>query len=143
MKRSEPIVRLATREDIDAFFGDRTKPTIKAWVGELEGRPIGIGGLALSGGRWIAFCDLTPEARRYKRAIVKTAKLIMDEASRSGIRFVYAEADADEPMALRWLASLGFEWDERSGRLFRWRESEAASRGQDVCFSQGMMQKGS
>jgi hypothetical protein len=120
MKRSEPIARPATREDIDAFFGPRAKPTMKAWVGELDGKPIGIGGLALVEGRWIAFCDLTPEARRYKRVIVRTAKLIMEEASRSGIRFVYAEADTEEPMALRWLGSLGFEPDERSGRLFRW-----------------------
>jgi hypothetical protein len=125
MKRSEPIVRPATREDIDVFFGPRAKPTMKAWVGVLEGKPIGIGGLALVEGRWIAFCDLTPEARRYKRAIVKTAKMIMEEAGRCGIRFVYAEADRNEPMAIRWLVSLAFQLDRRSGNLCRWRSGGA------------------
>jgi hypothetical protein len=128
MKRSEPVVRPAAREDIEAFFGPRAKPTMKAWVGEVDGRPIGIGGLALAGGRWVAFCDLTPEARRYRRAIVRTARLIMEEARRSGIRFVYAAADMEEPMALRWLASLGFERDERSGRLFRWQQGMGGDR---------------
>lgn len=116
------IVRRATAEDISAFSPLPNKPTILAWVGDDDGKIIGIGGLALVGGRWFAFCDLKPEARKHKKAIVKTARNVMMEAKRMGIRFIYAEADSSEPGARRWIESLGFHIDPRSNYLFRWRE---------------------
>lgn len=118
---SRPIIRPATREDIEAFSSVPDKPTMKAFVGELDGKIIGIGGLAFSQGRWFVFCDLTEEARRYKVSIAKTARRVMDEAREMGIQFVYADVDETEPNALRWQKSLGFELDERSGFLMRWR----------------------
>ena len=118
---SKVIVRPATREDIEAFSAAPQKPTMKAWVGELDGRLIGIGGLAFSHGRWFVFCDLTDEARQYKVTIAKTALTVMKEARRMGLKYVYAEIEDEEPAALRWQRSLGFELDERSGFLMKWR----------------------
>ena len=115
------IIRPATRADIEAFSDLPNKPTVRAYVGEVDGKIVGMGGLARNKGRWIAFCDLTPEAREYKVTIVKTAKRIMEDAKKAGHRFVYAQPDLNEPNAVRWLTSLGFEPDQRSGGiLYRW-----------------------
>lgn len=121
---SELIVRWATREDIDAFSPMPNKPTVKALVGEIDGRIIGIGGLFRMGGRWFAFVDLPPEARQHKMAIMRAAKRIMAEVRRMGLRYVYTEADPSEPKAIAWLMSLGFELDPRSEHFYRWRADD-------------------
>lgn len=117
---SKVIVRAATREDIEAFSDLEAKPTAKALCAELDGRIIGLGGIAFIRGRWFAFCDLTPEARRYKVLIAKTARRIFADARRDGVKFIYTEADPNEPRAIAWLHSLGFELDPRSQTLYRW-----------------------
>lgn len=115
-----PIVRRATREDIDAFSSMRDKPTVIAWCGELDGKIIALGGLYFSHGRWFAFCDLKEEARRYKVHLARTAIRIMADAKANGIRFIYTESQLDEPTSKRWLASLGFTLDRRSQHFYRW-----------------------
>jgi len=119
MTSCEIIVRRASRADLDAFSPGRNRPTVKAWVGEVDGRIVGLGGLALSNGRWIAFCDLADEARPHKRAIVRAGRDVIAEARRAGHTFLYAEADASQPMAKRWLESLGFRPDQKTG-MFKW-----------------------
>lgn len=91
------------------------RPTVKAWIGEVDGRIIGMGGLAFVDGRWIAFCDLTDEARPYKVSIVKAGRAVMEEARRAGHKFIYAETDDKEPMAKRWLESLGYQPQQEKG----------------------------
>lgn len=115
------IVRPASREDIEAFSDMPQKPTLRAWAGEIDGRIVALGGFAFTNGRWLGFCDLTEEARKHKFAIARTAKRVLAEARKQGIRFVYAEADPTEPGARRWLASLGFTIDPRSKHLYRWK----------------------
>ena len=114
-------VRPATREDIESFSDMGNKPTIKAWVGEVDGRIIGLGGFAFSGGRWLAFCDLTDEARKYKVTIAKCARMALREARKQGIKFIYADADLKEQRSIKWLTRLGFHVDPRSAYLYRWR----------------------
>lgn len=114
-------VRPATRSDIAAFSDLANKPTVRAWIGELDGAIIALGGIALVKGRWIAFVDLTEAARPYKMTIARTAIRFLEAARRDGIRFIYAERDVNEPSAERWLTSLGFTIDPRSEYLFRWR----------------------
>ena len=113
-------VRPATPEDIEEFSDIQTRPTARAWVGERDGKIIAMAGFALREGRWIAFCDLTEEARPYKMTIMRTAKKIMNEARAMGIRYVYAEASQFEVGAVRWMQSLGFRLDPRSAYLYRW-----------------------
>jgi len=125
MTSSEVVVRRATPAEIAALAPGDDRPTMKAWVGVIPGaspgteRIVGFGGLAFRQGRWIAFCELSDEARRHKRAIVRAGRDVMDAARRDGHCFVYAQADADEPMARRWLESLGFQPDNKTG-LYRW-----------------------
>ena len=113
-------VRPASREDIEAFSSAKGKPTIKAWVGEVDGRIVGISGFALAGGRWYIFCDLKEEARQYKMTIARNAHRVMAEARAMGIKYIYAQIDKTEPRAIAWLGTLGFEPDPRSS-LYRWR----------------------
>lgn len=121
MKKSNVIIRPATSEDIDRFSPLRNKPSIKAWVAELDGKLIGLGGVALYGGRWYAFLDLEEEMRPYKMTLMRAAKRFFAEMRLQGVKFVYAEADLEESNAPRWLGSLGFSVDPRSGYLYRWR----------------------
>lgn len=114
-------IRPATAEDIAAFSGLPSKPTIRAWVGEADGKVIALAGFAFSKGRWLAFCDLRPEARKYKMALARGALRAFAEIKRQGIKYVYAEVDPDEPGAVRWLTSLGFTVDPRNVYLWRWK----------------------
>lgn len=114
------IVRPATADDLAAFSDMVGKPTTRAWCGELDGKIIALGGLAYGKGRWFAFLDLKPEARRFKVAIAKAARRVLDEARRDGIKFIYAEVSPIEPNALAWLTRLGFKIDHRSQYLYRW-----------------------
>jgi GNAT superfamily N-acetyltransferase len=114
------IIRPATRDDIEAFASIKQWPSLLAVAGEIDGRIVLLGGLAFMRGRWFAFCELTDEARQHKIAIGRAAKRIFAKAKERGIRFIYAEADPEEPGAVRWLTSLGFTLDPRSGYLYRW-----------------------
>jgi hypothetical protein len=115
------IIEPATPEDIGKFSMGQGWPTMRAWVGKVEGEPVGLFGLARGpDGRWYAFFDITDAARPHKKTIVRTGKMLMDEARKMGLRYVYAEPDQDEALAVRWLRSLGFEIDPRSGVLMRW-----------------------
>lgn len=116
----QPVIRPATRKDIEAYSDMKNKPTIVAWVGDLDGRIIAIGGVALFHGRWIAFLDLTEEARRYKVSIAKAARTLFAWADQHGVKYIYADADKKEPKAIAWLHRLGFELDHRTNYLYRW-----------------------
>lgn len=117
---SEVIVRRATREDIASFSDMENKPSARAWVALLDDKIIALTGFALIGGRWFLFLDITEEARKHKITMMRTAKMIMAEAHKQGIRFLYTERDEKEPKSEAWLRSLGFELDPRSQHYFRW-----------------------
>lgn len=112
-------IRPATKEDMEQFKAYSEKPTMLAWVGEEDGEIIGIGGVARSKGYWIAFCDFTEKARKHKTKIVRTARMVMDEIAKRGIRYVYAEADHSEPRAVKWMESMGFTLDPRTQYFYR------------------------
>lgn len=123
-------VRPATVADIEAFpRKDRSQivPTLKGWVAEVDGKTVGLGGLASGSGRWIAFLDLTEQGRELvaahmfaRLALVRAARMVLDDARAQGIRFVYADADTTRPRAAELLERLGFEFDVRSDRFYRW-----------------------
>jgi N-acetylglutamate synthase-like GNAT family acetyltransferase len=115
----KPIIRKATKKDLEDFADFKgvkyVTQTVRAWVGEVDGEVLGMGGFARHQGRWVAFCDLKDEARKYKVTIVKMAQMILREADRMGIKFAYATVDAEEANAIRWMETLGFQPDLRSG----------------------------
>ena len=114
------IVREATRADIASFSAISDIPTVRAIVGEIDGKIVALAGIALGKGRWFAFCDLCEDVRPYKMTIARTAIRFLDECRRDGIRFIYAQASLVEPGAISWLTRLGFTLDPRSQQLYRW-----------------------
>jgi hypothetical protein len=115
-----PVIRPATRADIKAYAKADDAPSMRAIVMERDGEIIAIGGIALTRGRWIGFCDLQPEARVYKMHIARAARRFLAKARADGIRFIYAGRDEAEPGSLAWLTSLGFIPDPKSQILYRW-----------------------
>lgn len=109
-----PELRPATPGDIEAFYGGAPHPEMRAYVAELEGRVIGIGGTYRHDGRDVAFSDLKPEMKRYRRAIVEGARLFQREFGAC-----IALADPQEPGAERLLTRLGFQpYDAIGGKAF-------------------------
>lgn len=103
-------------------------PTLRGWVGEIDGKAVALGGLANTGGRWIAFMDVTEEGRallksslQVRKALIRTARMVMDEARKQGIRFAYAEAEMRFPLADKMLERIGFQPDPRAENLYRWK----------------------
>jgi hypothetical protein len=118
-KLPPPVIRPATRADLVAFYGQGKLPlTARAVVGLVDGKIVGCGGVTDVDGLQMAFCDVIPEARRYKLALVKAAAAIVAEV-KAEARFIFAEADPNEPGAVRWITSLGFRATARPG-MFRW-----------------------
>ncbi len=79
-------------------------------AGEIDGRLLGVGGLALLPNQtWAAYVHLHPEARRYPVALHKAALLTLTQARLHGISRIVAYAEDGIEPAQRWLARLGFE----------------------------------
>ena len=116
--RAALIVRPASREDLISYCGNDGKgPSIKAVCAEMDGKIIGVGGLAFKAGMVVAFTDISEEARPFKTAIHRTAVRFLKEA-RKKHRIIYAEM-SDEPTARKWLLRLGAE--EIHKGVFAWR----------------------
>lgn len=119
MKEHRAVVREATPADLARFYEGKPVPTLRAWLGEVGDKVIGIGGYAFQMGRWVAFFDLCEMGRKYKLTMARTARMMLREADKAGIAFLYAETNENEPGAPRWLKSLGFRQDPFVASLFR------------------------
>jgi RimJ/RimL family protein N-acetyltransferase len=122
------VSRPATREDILAFSSVVKWPTAKAWIGEIDGEVVALGGLALLRGRWIGFIDVTEKGRDYltkslgvRAAMIRAMTEGLREAKRMGIRYIYAEADTQFPKARELIERMGFHIDPKSQVLHRWK----------------------
>lgn len=111
-------LRPATAEDLRAFYGKAPPFTCRAVVGVVDGKPVGIGGIGYAGSYRAFFCDLKPEARRYKVAIVKAARVVLSMATGR----TFAAASPDEPGAPRWLERMGFQriGSGPAGQVYEW-----------------------
>src|SRR4051812_21119541 len=102
-----PEIREATRADLEEFCAGRLGPSVKAIAAVLDGRVIGVAGLAFKDGVVVAFCDTTDELKRFRTFLHRRAVAFMREA-RAGHRMIYAQMSHEEPTAKRWLTRLGF-----------------------------------
>ena len=121
-------VRPANSQDIATFSGEMKAPTLRGWVGEIDGEMVALGGLAFRDGRWIAFMDVTSEGRQLlqesmqvRKALIRTARMVMDEARKQGVRFVYAGAEMQYPLADKMLERIGFNEDPRAEHFYVWK----------------------
>ena len=118
---ASPIIRAATREDIQSFSRMPDTPTMRAILIEKDGNIIAMGGVFRKNDRWFAFCDLRDEVRSHKTTLMRAGKKMVDMVGSMGIRFMYAYPDPEEPRSALWLMSLGFEPDGNVRDLYRWR----------------------
>lgn len=101
--------RLATAADIQAFYGDQPRPTLKALVVTRGDEILGVVGLAREGMRSKYFSEIKEDLRpRLKRMIALRTIWRSIELVRNSRLPVYALAQADEPDAHRLLQRLGF-----------------------------------
>lgn len=96
-------------EDIASIIGGPPGSRVKCITALADGKIVGIGGLVYppDGTVW-ASALILDEARRYKAAIYRTGREVLELAKRSGHRRVYAKAEANRPGAAAFLARLGF-----------------------------------
>ena len=111
------ILRPATAADLKAFYGDKPRPTVRAIVGVVDGVPLGVAGISYERGQLMLFSDLKPEGRKYRKAIVKAARMVLEMAK--GIPIL---ALAEHPSSCRFLTRLGFTYigSSPAGEVFRW-----------------------
>jgi hypothetical protein len=117
------VVRPATASDIEKFSERFKVATIRAFVADLDGEIITLGGLTRIRGRWYAFLDIKDGAfdvPGYKMALMRTAKRVMALARDLKIKFLYVQPDVDKPGAVKWLTSLGFEPCGLGSHIYRW-----------------------
>jgi hypothetical protein len=111
--------------DLSQVIGEPLPYRIRAITGIVDGRVIGIGGIAFPpAGPVIAFAQLAsapstdlrgergqegiPEARRFPVAFHRAGLLVVEMIRESGVHEVVATADPDSEVAARWLTRLGF-----------------------------------
>lgn len=102
-----PVIVPATAETIRAFFGEKSLPSMKAFVAMMDGEPIAVFGLHYIDGAMVLFSYIKPEARSFRKSIVKGAKKVMDMAKRLNVP-VYATADESVSQSASFLEWLGF-----------------------------------
>ena len=121
-------IREANSQDITTFAGEMKAPTLRGWVGEIDGNTVALGGLAFQNARWVAFLNVTPEGRQLlqtsmqvRKALIQTARMVMNEARKQGVRFVYAGAEMKYPLADKMLERIGFKPDSRAEQFYVWK----------------------
>jgi len=111
-----PSIVTATRAHLEAI-GEHPRGPGRAYAAVLEGRVLGVCGYYHERGRLILYSSVTPELRRWKKVIVRGARMAMAAASRVRAP-VAAMAQKDIPGSGRLLEALGFHQVE--GELY-WR----------------------
>lgn len=108
MTKAEVNIRPATAEDARTFYGGAPKMSFRGFVAELDGELVGLGGVYYQNGVPIAFTEIRPAMRPYRKAIAKGCRMIvklLDDLRGP----VYAVACSTEPTAPYLLAKLGFK----------------------------------
>lgn len=111
----------ATRALLTEYYGQPPSKSQRAWVGLIDGTPVGVAGFLLHGQYITLFSDLGQGIRGHKKDIWRAAAFIMDQAKRYKTP-VLAIADPDEATAPRFLSRLGFTFVGTcsDGDVYQW-----------------------
>lgn len=105
-----PVIRPATRADIDQLIDQPLPWRVRAFAVEQDGKLLGVGGFAYQPDDVIAaFVLKKPGAEKYKVTLHRAGLMAMQEARQAGYRRVVALAAKNNPAAEPWLARLGFK----------------------------------
>lgn len=101
-------IRPATKSDLRQFYGRDIPWTVRAYVADLDGEIIGIGGYYMVGNAAYAFTD---QHGMTKRQMVEAGRAFM-EILHSLRHDVFAQCGKDGTMALRHFGFIdnGFSW---------------------------------
>lgn len=119
MRRTRPELRLATKADVEAFYGHSLEFTMRGYVVLLDGRPVALGGVTYHPGVLCAFAAMRDEMRPYKVSIMRFARKI---EGLFGAGPGMAIADPDVPNSRRLIEWLGFEHvaTSETREVFKW-----------------------
>lgn len=133
-------LRPSVPADLPHIIGEPLPYRIRAITALVDGRVIGMGGIAFPpGGPVIAFVQQADDAKNYKVAFHRAGLMAMRLIRDAGVPEVVATAQADNAVAVRWLERLGFARTDApavDGKLvFIWRT--AGARGAPAMSSGG------
>lgn len=120
MTKSEFVIRPATPEDVESWYGKKQRASMRAIVGELEGEIVAIGGVYREEGAMVGLVGVRHHVRHRRRDLALMAregrKILQDYA------FVVAFADKDEPTADGLIRHFGFEHhgSTKLGEVYLW-----------------------
>jgi hypothetical protein len=122
-------IRPTVPDDLQYVIGESLPCRIKALTVLIDGRVVGIGGVAFPAhGAPVAFVQQSDDAKRYPVAFHKAGLAAMKMIRESGVAEVLSTADPENEKALRWLERLGFTLAEHQsvpGRvLYVWRRRD-------------------
>jgi hypothetical protein len=111
--------RCASAADIDCYYGERPRQTLRAVVLTLNGAPNAVIGIARQSGYAQLFSEYKPEFRPHLRSMstLRALKHVMAMIEESKLP-VYAIAEDKELDSVRILTRLGFVPEKEN--VFRW-----------------------
>ena len=111
----------ATQKYVEQFYGKKPIRSVRAVVGLLDGKVVGIAGVFLDKNNVVAFSEMREEARRYKKAILKAGYMVYEIMQNYNV--VFAVANPQEPGARRLMDRFGFKFVETNTageEVYRW-----------------------
>lgn len=116
-------IRYATSADLDRYYAGRARPspTMRAIVGEKDGKILGLAALVYWAGHTTAISDMQDEALQHPVAIMKAAKLFAELLNKYGSGAI-AVASRKYPNAPAFLRRVGFTYvgDIEDGEVYQW-----------------------
>ena len=102
------IIRAATAEDAKAYWGKSLPVSVRGYVAELDGKVMGIAGLAYAPTQIRAFADMAEGGQKYPMTIMRITKLVKALLNETKAP-VYCNADEALPNARKFLEHVGFK----------------------------------
>lgn len=97
-------IKPATREMLTEMYGHPPSRSMRAYAGFADGQLLAVFGWYYVNDDAVLFSKMKPEARKYKKTLVKAARMVVNAAK---VR-LKAIPDCDVPGSEKLLAHLGF-----------------------------------
>lgn len=101
---------------------------VKGWTATLDGKVIGIGGIAYGPNCVMGWTHLTEEVRGYPLFLHKTTRDFLRQCGKEGVRTIIAFEEPGVEAAARWMKRLGFVYHgEYDGQgMWIWHRSRSS-----------------
>lgn len=101
------------------MYEGKLPATIQAYVAEMDGKVVGIGGIAYVPGKPVLFSKMKDELRPYKKFILQSARELAAKAKAVG---AVAIANPKESLSCKLLHRIGMTWADTTpdGEAYTW-----------------------